>query len=139
MNGVAIAMTGDGFKSVADIMDEHVAVGKSFYFSTSYRFDKKKVRQLDMVLFYNKAENVYYLGDITNIVSYGLNEDVPMDSEKYSPTAYVDIPMKNWILATNVKKVQLKDLHDLSFKGKAVDDLISNAKRGTKFYFTCQK
>lgn len=136
MYGVAVAMVSDGFKSVAEIINEHLNVGNKFYFSTSYRFDKKKLAQVQLILFYSKSEDLYYLGKIDRIDSYGLEKKIPDESAKYSPVVYAEVPERNWFLVSDVQKKKLSDLYNLYYNNITVEDQIRKSKRSNMFYFS---
>ncbi len=136
MFGVALALSCDGLISVKDIIRKHLDMGEKCYFSTGYRFDGRKLAQSKKILLYSKMENVYYLGNIEKIEFFGLKEGIPKDSDVYSPKEYANIPQKAWFLISNLRKKDLDDLKEYTYKDIAVSELIKKSKRGTKFYFS---
>ena len=134
--GVAIPLLAHGFKSAKDIIDEHIAVqvknnDKECIFSTDYLFDPFKLKELSSIIFYSKAENLYFEADI--IQTY-LNE--PPISKTLSPHDYIGVEKKAWFHIRNIRPFQLEDkINYIRENKKSLPHQIMTSKRPNKFYY----
>lgn len=133
-----------GFETVREIAEKHRAVVQAkgrVYLSTKLAVSDKVKDQIDTFLFYNRKEDVCYLGHVVALLTGDSTRFIPDDAAAYAPADYADTPAASWFLLDRFEPVKAEELEGLVTLKEGIPILqkMDEPGRFPRFYFRKQR